>query len=221
LLHRPNVHPPRQLITAPNNSIPMTYSRAYLRLSDCNPFAPPINKTSSFFKVWNQRVRIKLQSPASIEVKGCLPKGSRHNFAPSRFVNYKTLGSAGCSRMHSGKPWIVQDSSQYFESWSNLGAPSMPHLELNAFQLQSHQSIEPSWGATGWYLCRGWYLYLKLSVFNVNFYFRQGFFWTLMFDLNIMNRRKKKLIKRQSTKRTCGSSFRYWGVRKFFFSGVC
>ncbi|WVZ00858.1 hypothetical protein V8G54_026927 [Vigna mungo] len=29
------------------------------------------------------------------EVKGCLPKGSRHNSAPSRFVNYKTLGSAG------------------------------------------------------------------------------------------------------------------------------
>ncbi|XP_047175189.1 uncharacterized protein LOC124842692 [Vigna umbellata] len=38
------------------------------------------------------------------EVKGCLPKGSRHNSAPSRFVNYKTLGSTGCSRMHSGKP---------------------------------------------------------------------------------------------------------------------
>ncbi|KAG4980985.1 hypothetical protein AAZX31_12G166200 [Glycine max] len=38
------------------------------------------------------------------EVKGCLPKGSRHNSAPSRFVNYKTLGSGGCSRIHSGKP---------------------------------------------------------------------------------------------------------------------
>ncbi|TKY48560.1 hypothetical protein E2542_SST25980 [Spatholobus suberectus] len=38
------------------------------------------------------------------EVKDCLPKGSRHNSAPSRFVNYKTLGSGGCSRMHSEKP---------------------------------------------------------------------------------------------------------------------
>lgn len=38
------------------------------------------------------------------EVKGCLPKGSRHNSAPSRFVNFKPLGSSGCSKMHSGKP---------------------------------------------------------------------------------------------------------------------
>ncbi|KAK7324915.1 hypothetical protein VNO77_28858 [Canavalia gladiata] len=38
------------------------------------------------------------------EVKGCLPKGSRHNSAPSRFVNFKTLGSGGCSRMRSEKP---------------------------------------------------------------------------------------------------------------------
>nr|KYP51778.1 hypothetical protein KK1_026296 [Cajanus cajan] len=38
------------------------------------------------------------------EVKGCLPKGSRHNSAPSRFVNYKTQGSGGCSRMYPGKP---------------------------------------------------------------------------------------------------------------------
>ncbi|KAE9585771.1 hypothetical protein Lalb_Chr24g0394821 [Lupinus albus] len=37
------------------------------------------------------------------EVKGCLPKGSRHNSAPSRFVNYKILGSGGCSGMHNSK----------------------------------------------------------------------------------------------------------------------
>jgi len=28
------------------------------------------------------------------EVKDCLPKGSRHNSTPSRFVNFKTLGSS-------------------------------------------------------------------------------------------------------------------------------
>ena len=40
------------------------------------------------------------------EVKGCLPKGFRHNSAPSRFVNYKPLDSSGCSGMHSEKkPW--------------------------------------------------------------------------------------------------------------------
>ncbi|KAK7261317.1 hypothetical protein RIF29_27626 [Crotalaria pallida] len=37
------------------------------------------------------------------EVNGCLPKGSRHNSAPSRFVNYKILGSGGCSGMHNSK----------------------------------------------------------------------------------------------------------------------
>ncbi|KAL1345487.1 hypothetical protein HN51_019215 [Arachis hypogaea] len=37
------------------------------------------------------------------EVKGCLPKGFRHNSAPSRFVNYDPLGSSGCSGMRSGK----------------------------------------------------------------------------------------------------------------------
>ncbi|KAG4972254.1 hypothetical protein JHK84_038331 [Glycine max] len=46
----------------------------------------------------------KLKALQGREVKGCLPKGSRHNSAPSRFVNYKTLGSGGCSRIHSGKP---------------------------------------------------------------------------------------------------------------------
>ncbi|KAK2370876.1 hypothetical protein QL285_083883 [Trifolium repens] len=38
------------------------------------------------------------------EVKGCLPKGARHNSAPSRFVNFKPQGSGGCSKMHSRKP---------------------------------------------------------------------------------------------------------------------
>ncbi|KAK2380240.1 hypothetical protein QL285_067955 [Trifolium repens] len=36
------------------------------------------------------------------QVKNCLPKGYRHNSAPSRFVNYDTLG--GCSGIHSEKP---------------------------------------------------------------------------------------------------------------------
>ncbi|KAK7341885.1 hypothetical protein VNO80_24826 [Phaseolus coccineus] len=38
------------------------------------------------------------------QVKNCLPKGYRHNSAPSRFVNYDTLGSSGCSGMRSEKP---------------------------------------------------------------------------------------------------------------------
>ncbi|KAK7262271.1 hypothetical protein RJT34_29837 [Clitoria ternatea] len=38
------------------------------------------------------------------QVKNCLPKGYRHNSAPSRYVNYDTLGSSGCSRMPSEKP---------------------------------------------------------------------------------------------------------------------
>ncbi|KAL5056120.1 hypothetical protein RYX36_036802 [Vicia faba] len=36
------------------------------------------------------------------QVKNCLPKGYRHNSAPSRFVNYDTLG--GCSGIRSEKP---------------------------------------------------------------------------------------------------------------------
>jgi len=50
-----------------------------------------------------QLINHKQKALQGREVKGCLPKGSRHNSAPSRFVNYKTLGSGGCSRMHSGK----------------------------------------------------------------------------------------------------------------------
>ncbi|KAE8037787.1 hypothetical protein FH972_010349 [Carpinus fangiana] len=39
------------------------------------------------------------------EVKGCLPKGYRHSSAPSRYVNYRTLGSPECSSGgHSAKP---------------------------------------------------------------------------------------------------------------------
>lgn len=37
------------------------------------------------------------------EVKGCLPKGFRHASAPSRYVNYHTLGQ-GCSSLRSKKP---------------------------------------------------------------------------------------------------------------------
>ncbi|KAG5515568.1 hypothetical protein RHGRI_036571 [Rhododendron griersonianum] len=31
------------------------------------------------------------------EVNGCMPKGFRHSSAPSRYVNYQTMGSLGCS----------------------------------------------------------------------------------------------------------------------------
>ncbi|KAI9077134.1 hypothetical protein K1719_040956 [Acacia pycnantha] len=40
----------------------------------------------------------------SRQVKDCLPKGFRHNSAPSRFVNYDPMSSGGCSGMHSKKP---------------------------------------------------------------------------------------------------------------------
>ncbi|OIW08546.1 hypothetical protein TanjilG_03222 [Lupinus angustifolius] len=38
------------------------------------------------------------------QFKNCLPKGFRHNSTPSRFVNYNTLGSSGCSGIPSPKP---------------------------------------------------------------------------------------------------------------------
>ena len=65
------------------------------------------------------------------EVKGCLPKGSRHNSAPSRFVNYKTLGSGGCSRIHSGKPW------RCFVEWKNflyMGFQGQEWLKLEGWE---------------------------------------------------------------------------------------
>jgi len=68
----------------------------------------------------------KLKALQGREVKGCLPKGSRHNSAPSRFVNYKTLGSGGCSRIHSGKPWRcfcwmeLKNFFAYGFSWSSV-----------------------------------------------------------------------------------------------------
>lgn len=41
------------------------------------------------------------------EVKSCLPKGLRHSSAPSHYVNYHPLGSAGCSssRRHPKEHW--------------------------------------------------------------------------------------------------------------------
>ena len=38
------------------------------------------------------------------QVNNCLPKGFRHNSAPSRYVNYNPLGSGSCSGMYSKKP---------------------------------------------------------------------------------------------------------------------
>ncbi|KAK4255135.1 hypothetical protein QN277_008170 [Acacia crassicarpa] len=38
------------------------------------------------------------------QVKSCLPKGSKRNSAPSRFVNYKALNSGDCSGVHSKTP---------------------------------------------------------------------------------------------------------------------
>ncbi|GMI92048.1 hypothetical protein HRI_002874100 [Hibiscus trionum] len=34
------------------------------------------------------------------EVKGCMPKGFRHSSAPSRYVNYQTLGSSCATKPH-------------------------------------------------------------------------------------------------------------------------
>lgn len=38
------------------------------------------------------------------QVKGCMPKGSKHSSAPSRYVNFQTLGSACATKPHSQKP---------------------------------------------------------------------------------------------------------------------
>ncbi|EOY34452.1 Uncharacterized protein TCM_042131 [Theobroma cacao] len=37
------------------------------------------------------------------EAKGCMPKGSTHSSAPSRYVNYQTLGSFCGSKTHPDK----------------------------------------------------------------------------------------------------------------------
>lgn len=55
------------------------------------------------------------------QVKNCLPKGYRHNSAPSRFVNYDTLGSSGCSGMRSEKPWgwcLAEWKGRLCKCWS-------------------------------------------------------------------------------------------------------
>ncbi|KAE8711416.1 ATPase, AAA-type, CDC48 protein [Hibiscus syriacus] len=37
--------------------------------------------------------------------KGCMPKGAKHSSAPSRYVNYRTLGSScATNKPHSQKP---------------------------------------------------------------------------------------------------------------------
>ncbi|KAL6967182.1 hypothetical protein U1Q18_032983 [Sarracenia purpurea var. burkii] len=38
------------------------------------------------------------------EVKGCKPKGTSHSSAPSRYVNFHTLGSLRCSTAPTRKP---------------------------------------------------------------------------------------------------------------------
>ncbi|KAG2670503.1 hypothetical protein I3843_14G087900 [Carya illinoinensis] len=37
------------------------------------------------------------------DVKGCLPKGSKHSSAPSRYVNYHTLDNPSCSSYRPSK----------------------------------------------------------------------------------------------------------------------
>lgn len=41
------------------------------------------------------------------EVKNCLPKGFRHSSAPSRFVNYHTLGGLPAGCFSRKKPWCM------------------------------------------------------------------------------------------------------------------
>ncbi|XVF68529.1 hypothetical protein PTKIN_Ptkin11bG0009900 [Pterospermum kingtungense] len=38
------------------------------------------------------------------EAKGCMPKGSTHSSAPSRYVNYQTLGSSCSTKTQSANP---------------------------------------------------------------------------------------------------------------------
>lgn len=55
------------------------------------------------------------------EVKNCLPKGFRHSSAPSRFVNFHTLGSTGCfSTKRPRKPWCMlhgREFKKYGRRW--------------------------------------------------------------------------------------------------------
>lgn len=52
----------------------------------------------------NPQVNHKHEVFKEKETKGCMPKGPKHSSAPSRYVNYQTLGSSCASKTHSGKP---------------------------------------------------------------------------------------------------------------------
>ncbi|XWS53321.1 hypothetical protein CRYUN_Cryun11dG0146800 [Craigia yunnanensis] len=52
----------------------------------------------------NPQVNHKHEVFKEKEVKGCMPKGSTRSSAPSRYVNYQTLGSSCATKTHSEKP---------------------------------------------------------------------------------------------------------------------
>ncbi|GLT65807.1 hypothetical protein SLA2020_382160 [Shorea laevis] len=66
---------------------------------------PLVSDAKDFATIKPPRFRHKHPVFQGTEVKNCLPKGFRHSSAPSRFVNYHTLGSPECSSdSHSTKP---------------------------------------------------------------------------------------------------------------------
>lgn len=90
-----NIHPVLPLFTS-SMSWPLA---ATTRPLDSNP--------QNYVTLKPERVHGEFRKP---EVNSCLPKGFRRSSAPSRYVNYHTLGSSstGCSpgeRM--SKPWSV------------------------------------------------------------------------------------------------------------------
>ncbi|XVF20289.1 hypothetical protein REPUB_Repub11eG0185200 [Reevesia pubescens] len=72
------------------SSVPSTMRPASVDYVKMNP---TVVKNHNKHPVFNEK-----------EVKGCMPKGSKHSSAPSRYVNYQTLGSACATKPHSEKP---------------------------------------------------------------------------------------------------------------------
>ena len=52
----------------------------------------------------NPQVNHKHEVFKEKEVEGCMPKGSKPSSAPSRYVNYQTLGSSCATKTRSEKP---------------------------------------------------------------------------------------------------------------------
>ncbi|XVE59050.1 hypothetical protein DITRI_Ditri05aG0013800 [Diplodiscus trichospermus] len=67
------------------SSVPSTMRPASVDYVKMNP-----EKLNHKHEVFNEK-----------ETKGCMPKGSKHSSAPSRYVNFQTLGSSCATKSHS------------------------------------------------------------------------------------------------------------------------